>query len=162
MNSTPQGTSLDRITESHWNLTKTHPRFLLIMWGSMPLTTMSTTVVIVLHSTEVVHVPCESWLSLESRILVVPRSTLTHFWGVCLENHYKAVQWSHLARNIPTEVSSPVWALHPPRRLLLCLMGSSHRSYTHTIPQFSHRRFIEHLNGSAIAASPHSRLVCQD
>jgi hypothetical protein len=33
------------------------------MWGSMPLMTMSTTVKIVLHSIEVVHIPHESWPS---------------------------------------------------------------------------------------------------
>jgi hypothetical protein len=44
----------------------------------------------------------------------------------------------------------------------LCLIGSSHRSGTHTIPRFSHRSFTEHPSGSAIAASPHSRLVRQD
>jgi hypothetical protein len=31
------------------------------MWGSMLLMTMSTTVITVLHSVEVVHVPHESW-----------------------------------------------------------------------------------------------------
>jgi hypothetical protein len=41
-------------------------------------------------------------------------------------------------------------------------MDSSHHSYTHTIPRFSHRSFTEHPSGSAIAASPHSWLVCQD
>jgi hypothetical protein len=55
------------------------------MWGSMPLMTVSTTVIIVLHSTEDVHVTHESWLSSDSWILVVPTSTLTHFQGVCQE-----------------------------------------------------------------------------
>jgi hypothetical protein len=53
------------------------------MWGSMPLMTVSTTVITVLHSAEVVHVTHESWLSSDSWILVVPMSTLTHFQGVC-------------------------------------------------------------------------------
>jgi hypothetical protein len=79
-----------------------------------------------------------------------------------LGNHYKAVQWSHLACNIANEVLPPVWASHPPRRSLLCLMGSSHDSCTHTIPRFSHHSFTEHPSGSAIAASPHSQLVRQD
>jgi hypothetical protein len=79
-----------------------------------------------------------------------------------LGNCYKAVQWSHLACNIPIEVSLSVLASHPPRTPLLCLMGSSHHSCTHAIPQFSHRSFIEHPSGSTIAASPHSWLVCQD
>jgi hypothetical protein len=132
------------------------------MWGSMLLMTMSTTVITVLYSIEVLHVPHESWLSLKSRILIVPMSTLTHFRGVCYKNHYKAVQWSHPACNIPTEVSPPVWASHPPRSPLLCLMGSSHHSCTHTIPRFSHRSFTEQPSGSAITAFPHSWLVCQD
>jgi hypothetical protein len=36
----------------------------LIMWGSMPLMTVSTTVITVLHSAEVVNIPHESWSSL--------------------------------------------------------------------------------------------------
>jgi hypothetical protein len=79
-----------------------------------------------------------------------------------LGNHYKTVQWLYLACNIPTEVSPPVWASHPPRRPLLCLMGSSCHSYTHTTPWFNNRSFTEHPSGSAIAASPHNRLVRQD
>jgi hypothetical protein len=79
-----------------------------------------------------------------------------------LRNHYKAVQWCHLACNIPTEVSPPVWASHPSRSPLLCLMSSNHRSCTHAIPRFSHRSFTEHPRGSTIATSQHSRLVCQD
>jgi hypothetical protein len=54
----------------------------LIMWGSTPLMTASTAVITVLHSTEFVHVPHESWLSSDSRILIVWASTLTHFRGV--------------------------------------------------------------------------------
>jgi hypothetical protein len=39
-------------------LDSTNPtRVPLIMWGSMPLMTVSTTVITVLHSTEVLHVP---------------------------------------------------------------------------------------------------------
>jgi hypothetical protein len=79
-----------------------------------------------------------------------------------LGNHYKVIQWFHLACNVPTEVSPLVWASHPPRSPLLCLMGSSHHSYTHTIPQFCHCSFIEHHSGSAIVASLHNWLVCQD
>jgi hypothetical protein len=77
-------------------------------------------------------------------------------------NHYMVVHWFHLAHNILTEVLPPVWASHPPRSPLLCLMGSIHLSYTNTIPRFSHRSFTEHPSGSAIAASPHNRLVRQD
>jgi hypothetical protein len=79
-----------------------------------------------------------------------------------LGNHYKVVQWFHLACNVPTEVSPPVWASHPHRSPLLCLMGSSHLSYTHTIPWFSHCSFTEYPSGSTITASPHNRLVRQD
>jgi hypothetical protein len=60
-------------------------RFQLIMWESMPLMTVSMAVITVLHSAEVVHVTHESWLSSDSRILIVPTSTLTHFQGVCQE-----------------------------------------------------------------------------
>jgi hypothetical protein len=62
---------------------QTHLRFHLIMWGSMLLMTVSTAVITILHSAEVVHVTHESWLSSDNRILVVPMSTLTHFQGVC-------------------------------------------------------------------------------
>jgi hypothetical protein len=79
-----------------------------------------------------------------------------------LGNHYMTVQWFYLACNVPTEVSPPVWASRPPRSPLLCLMGSSRHSCTHTTPRFSHRSLTEHPSGSAIAASPHNRLVCQD
>jgi hypothetical protein len=40
------------------------------MWGSMLLITVSTTVIIVLHSAEIVHVPHESWSSLLARYLL--------------------------------------------------------------------------------------------
>jgi hypothetical protein len=64
---------------------QTHLRFQLIMWGSTPLRTVSTAIITVLHSAEVVHVTHESWLSSDRRILIVPMSTLTHFQGVCQE-----------------------------------------------------------------------------
>jgi hypothetical protein len=60
-----------------------------------------------------------------------------------LGNHYKTVQWFYLACNIPTDVSPPVWASYPPRSPLLCLMGSSHHSCTHTTPRFNHRSFTD-------------------
>jgi hypothetical protein len=41
-------------------------------------------------------------------------------------------------------------------------MGSSHHSFTHTIPLFSHHSFTEHPNSSAIIASPYRQLVYQD
>jgi hypothetical protein len=65
-----------------------------------------------------------------------------------LGNHYKDFHWFPLACNVPPEVSLPVWASHPTRSPLLCLMGSSHHSFTHTNPQFSHRIFTKHPNGS--------------
>jgi hypothetical protein len=79
-----------------------------------------------------------------------------------LGNHYKVVQWFHLTCNVPTEVSLPLRASHPPRSPLLCLMGSIRHSCNHAIPWFSHRSFTKHPSGSAIAASPHNRLVRQD
>jgi hypothetical protein len=51
-----------------------------------------------------------------------------------LGNHYKVVQCFHLTCNVPTEVSLSVCASHPPRSPLLSIVGSSHRSCTHTIP----------------------------
>jgi hypothetical protein len=51
----------------------------------MPPMTVSTAVIIVLHSAEAVHVTHESLLFSDSRILIVPTSTLTHFQGVCQE-----------------------------------------------------------------------------
>jgi hypothetical protein len=77
-------------------------------------------------------------------------------------NHYNIVKWFHLACNVSNEVSPSVWASHPPRSPLLCLMDSNRLSCTHTIPWFSHHNFTEHLSGFAIAASPHNRLVRQD
>jgi hypothetical protein len=52
------------------------------MWVSMPLMTVSTTDIIVLHSTEVVHIPHESWSSL---IVEYPfyRQVPLHTSGVC-------------------------------------------------------------------------------
>jgi hypothetical protein len=44
----------------------------------------------------------------------------------------------------------------------LYLMSSSHLSYTHTIPRFSHRSFTEYPSGSAIAAFLHNWLVRQE
>jgi hypothetical protein len=51
------------------------------MWGSMPLMTMSTTIIIVLHSAEIVHIPHESWSSLISRYPLYRRVPL-HTSGV--------------------------------------------------------------------------------
>jgi hypothetical protein len=52
------------------------------MWGSMPLITMSTTVITVLHSAEFVHVPYESLSSLLVRYPLYRRAPL-HTSGVC-------------------------------------------------------------------------------
>jgi hypothetical protein len=65
-----------------------------------------------------------------------------------LGNHYKTVQWLYLAWNVPTEVSPPVWASHPPRSPLLCHMGSAIAAS----PTPSH--------SSAIAASLNILAVC--
>jgi hypothetical protein len=46
--------------ETHFNKTnQTHLRFQLIMWGFIPLMTVSTVVITVLHYAEVVHIPDE-------------------------------------------------------------------------------------------------------
>jgi hypothetical protein len=73
-----------------------------------------------------------------------------------LGNHYKVIPWFCLACNVPTEVSPSVWASHPPRSPLLCLMVSSRLCYTHTMPRFSHPSFTEHPSSLAIAAFPHN------
>jgi hypothetical protein len=52
------------------------------MWGSMPLITVSTTVITVLYSAEVVHIPHESWSSLPARYLLYRWAPL-HTSGVC-------------------------------------------------------------------------------
>jgi hypothetical protein len=52
------------------------------MWGSMPLTTVSKAVIIVVHSVEVVQVPHESWPSLLARYLLYRWAPL-HTFGVC-------------------------------------------------------------------------------
>jgi hypothetical protein len=52
------------------------------MWGSMPLMTVSTTVITVLHSAEVVHIPHESRSSLIAGYLLYSRVPL-HTSGVC-------------------------------------------------------------------------------
>jgi hypothetical protein len=53
------------------------------MWRSMPLMTVSTAVITVLHSTEVVHIPHESWSSLIAGYLLYRRVPL-HTSGVCV------------------------------------------------------------------------------
>jgi hypothetical protein len=52
------------------------------MWGSMPLMTVSTTVIIVLHTVEVVHILDESWSSLIAGYPLYRRVPL-HTSGVC-------------------------------------------------------------------------------
>jgi hypothetical protein len=52
------------------------------MWGSMPLMTVSTTAITVLHCIEVVHVPHESWSSLLAGYLLYRQAPL-HTSGVC-------------------------------------------------------------------------------
>jgi hypothetical protein len=53
------------------------------MWGSMSLMTVSTTVITVLHSAEVVHIPHESRSSLIARYLLY-RWVFLHTSGVCV------------------------------------------------------------------------------
>jgi hypothetical protein len=68
-------------------------RVTLIMWGSMPLITLSTTVITVLHYAEVVHILHESRLSLVARHPLIRWNTFTHFSGCALGYYYKAFQW---------------------------------------------------------------------
>jgi hypothetical protein len=97
-----------------------------------------------------------------SRIPIVQMEYPYTLLRCALGNHYRAFQLFHLACNGPIEASPPVWASNPTRSPLLCLMDSIHRSFTHTIPRFSHSNFSEHPSGSAIASSMHSRFVRQD
>jgi hypothetical protein len=63
-------------------------------------------------------------------------------------DHYITFQWFRLACNELTEISPSVWASHPSRRPLLCLMGWAIVASS----TLSH--------GSAIAASPNISAVC--
>jgi hypothetical protein len=69
-------------TQPNQDLTKTHPRFLQIMWGSMSLMTVSTTDIIVLHYAKVVYIPHESWSSLLAGYPLYRRAPL-HTFLVC-------------------------------------------------------------------------------
>jgi hypothetical protein len=71
-----------------------------------------------------------------SRIPVVRMECPYTLLRCALENHYKTFQWFHLTFNVPTEISLLVWALHHTKIPLLCLMGFSHHSFTHTFPRF--------------------------
>jgi hypothetical protein len=112
------------------------------------------------------HRGCTSfpWVTiiLGSRIPIVQMEYPYTLLRCALGNHYKTFQWFPQACNVPSEVSPPLWASHPTRSPLLCLMDSTHHSFTHTFPRLSHRSFTEHPSGSVITASPHSRLVHQD
>jgi hypothetical protein len=127
----------------------------------MPLMTMSASVVTVLHYRGCTRSP---------GVVIILERPNTHctdehpytLLRCVLGNHYEIVQWLYLDCNVPTEVSPPVLASHPPRIPLLCLMGSSCHSCTQTTPRFNLRSFTEYPSGSAIAASPHHRLVRQD
>jgi hypothetical protein len=106
------------------------------MWGSMSLMIVSVVVITVLHCR---GCTCFPW------VVIILEKLNTHCTDehpytlprCVLGNHYKTIQWFYLACNVPTEVSPLVWALHPPRIPVLCLLGSSHHSYTHTTPQFT-------------------------
>jgi hypothetical protein len=86
----------------------------------------------------VIPSPVSRWLHIHFAMRT--RHIHTSF-GVRPGDHYKTFEWFHLACNIATEVSPPVWASHPPKSSLLCLIGSSHRSFTHTLPRFCHLNF---------------------
>jgi hypothetical protein len=90
-----------------------------------------------------------TWVTiiLGSRIPVVWTEYPYTLLRCVLGNHYKSFQWFHLACNVPTEVSPLVWASHPTRSPLLCLMGSSHHSFTHINPWFSYCNFTKYPNG---------------
>jgi hypothetical protein len=114
----------------------------------MPLMTVSTTVITVLHSAEDVHVTHESRSSLDSRILIVPTSTLTHFQGVCQEIT------TILFNGFPYLVTYPL-RFHRRRE---------HRTHPEapscalSVPAIA--AFPTPSHGSAIAASPNIPAVC--
>jgi hypothetical protein len=68
---------------------------------------VSSAVIIVLHSAEVVHIPHESRSSLIAGYPLYKRVPL-HTSGVCAGHHYKVVQWFSLVCSVPTEVSPEV------------------------------------------------------
>ena len=110
--------------------------------------TVSTAVITVLHSAEDVHVTHESRLSLDSRILVVPTSTLTHFQGVCQEIT------TRLFNGFPYLVTYPL-RFHRRRE---------HRTHPEApscalwVPAITGLPTPSH--GSAIAASPNIPAIC--
>jgi hypothetical protein len=82
--------------------------FHLIMWGSMPLMTVSTTVMTVLHSTKVVHIPHEYWFHHPSATRKSPFCYVYTSYGAWPRDHYNAFQWFPLDCSVPAEVSSEV------------------------------------------------------
>jgi hypothetical protein len=114
----------------------------------MPLMTVSTAVIIVLHSAEDVHVTHVSRLSLYSRILVVPTSTLTHFQGVCQEIT------TRLFNGFPELITYPL-RFHRRREHRTHPEAPSCASW---IPAIAALPTPSH--GSAIVASPNILAVC--
>jgi hypothetical protein len=68
--------------DQHSQPNQTHPRFQLIVWGSMPLMTVSIVVMTILLSTEVVHISHKSRSYFVARYPLIWWNTLTHFWHV--------------------------------------------------------------------------------
>jgi hypothetical protein len=79
----------------------------LIIWGSMPLMTMSTTVITVLHSVEVVHVTHESRSSSVAGYLLYRRVPL-HTSGVCARTSLQGCSMVSIVCRVPAEVSPEV------------------------------------------------------
>jgi hypothetical protein len=73
----------------------------------MPLMTVSTTIITVLHSAEVVHIPQESRSSLIAGYPLYNEYPYT-LLGCVLGHHYKVVQWFSLVCSVPAEVSPEV------------------------------------------------------
>jgi hypothetical protein len=89
----------------------------------------------------VIPSPISKWLHLHFAM----RARHIHaFFQMRPVDHYKAFQWFHQVCNVPSKVSPSVWASHSPRSPLLCFMGSSHCSFTHTFPRISHRNVSKH------------------
>jgi hypothetical protein len=84
---------LSKATRNNRNAILNPSLSILIMWGSRPLLTVSTTVITVLHSTEVVHFHHKSRKSFEelwTQPCCAKVGTIPHFRGVVAYGHYEA------------------------------------------------------------------------
>jgi hypothetical protein len=118
----------------------------LIMWGSIPLMTMSTAIITVLHSAEVVHIPHEQWFQHPSVTRELPFCQIYASFDVWPRDHYKAFQWFHLACNVHAEVSPEVSVQITKGPLLCHVVLKRVHSFTHSFPT---RRILRESTQSA-------------